>query len=321
MNQILSVEMKKKQTKKSNSPKMQIEMKKIVIFFVAILLVFGLILAGKSIISMTSNAKKQEEGPAIDEPSITASKQNGSMILTITNKKEITKVTYNWNGGENKEIPGQGSNYLEATIEMPVGGDNVLNIITTDIEGKETTSRKEFPADPDEPQVTLEEAGKNVKIRAKDNERLRMITYRWDEEPEEQIEIPADSSAQVEKEIPIKLGTHTLTVVVVNSKNKQITKTQEIKAIKEPEATIEVDPQDKSYVILTGKDEVSLMKELIFYVNGKGYRVPETEAIENGTIIQWRFQVEPGLNEIEVKAINKDDLEGTKKADYTYIQE
>lgn len=313
MNQILSVEMKK-QTKK-NAPKVQIEMKKILIFFVIILIVFGLILAGKSIISMLSDNDSQTTADD-GKPNITTSRQDNKLIITITHTKEITKVSYNWNGGESTEIPGDGSNSLETTIDVP-SGNNVLNITTTDIEGNESTYSKEFMADPTEPQLTLEEAGTKIKIKAKDNEQLTLITYRWDEEEEQQIEIPADSNAQIETEIDIKPGIHQLVVVAVNSKGKQVTRTLEVKAITEPEVSIEVDPTDKSIVIMTAIDEVSLMKEMIIYVNDQGGRVLETQ--DGGTKIQYRYQVQPGYNEIKVIGRNNDGLEKVETAEYNYI--
>lgn len=313
MNQILSVEMKK-QTKK-NAPKVQIEMKKIMIFFVVILIMFGLVLAGKSIFSMLSDNNTKTTADD-GKPNITTSRQDNQLIITITHKKEITKVSYNWNDGENKEIPGDGSNYLETTIEVP-SGNNILNITTTDIEGNESTYSKEFIADPTEPQLTLEEAGTKIKIKAKDNEQLTLITYRWDEDEEQQIEIPENSSAQVETEIEIKPGIHELVVVVANSKGKQVTKTLEVRAITEPEVSIEVDPTDKSIVIMTAIDKVSLMKEMIIYVNDQGGKVLETQ--DEGTKIQFRYQVQPGYNKIKVIGRNNDGLEKVEEAEYNYI--
>lgn len=313
MNQILSVEMKK-QTKK-NAPKVQIEMKKIMIFFVVILIMFGLVLAGKSIFSMLSDNNSKTTADD-GKPNITTSRQDNQLIITITHKKEITKVSYNWNDGENKEIPGDGSNYLETTIEVP-SGNNILNITTTDIEGNESTYSKEFIADPTEPQLTLEEAGTKIKIKAKDNEQLTLITYRWDEDEEQQIEIPENSSAQIETEIEIKPGIHELVVVVANSKGKQVTKTLEVRAITEPEVSIEVDPTDKSIVIMTAIDKVSLMKEMIIYVNDQGGKVLETQ--DEGTKIQFRYQVQPGYNKIKVIGRNNDGLEKVEEAEYNYI--
>ncbi len=311
MNQILSVEMKKEKGKSHSSG--PIEIKKIIIFFCVILLIFGLVIAGKAIYTVVSNGGISTSKNN-NTPNVTTTKQGNMITITITHNIEISKIVYNWNNGENKEIQGNGSNYMEETLELPVG-NNVLNIIVIDAKGNQKTFTKEFVADPSEPQISLELVGTKIKIIAKDNEKLSLITYRWDEEEEKQIVIPEDSSAQVEEEITIPAGQHTLTVVVVNAQNKQITKTQEVKGVVKPKVTIERDTEDPTYVILTAIDEISLMKEMKFWVNGKGYKVVETQ--EDGTKIQWKFKVEQGENLIKLTGINNDDIEDTVEVRYT----
>lgn len=311
MNQILSVEMKKEKGKSHSSG--PIEIKKIIIFFCVILLLFGLVIAGKAIYTVVSNGGISTSKNN-NTPNVTTTKQGNMITITITHNIEISKIVYNWNNGENKEIQGNGSNYMEETLELPVG-NNVLNIIVIDAKGNQKTFTKEFVADPSEPQISLELVGTKIKIIAKDNEKLSLITYRWDEEEEKQIVIPEDSSAQVEEEITIPAGQHTLTVVVVNAQNKQITKTQEVKGVVKPKVTIERDTEDPTYVILTAIDEISLMKEMKFWVNGKGYKVVETQ--EDGTKIQWKFKVEQGENLIKLTGINNDDIEDTVEVRYT----
>lgn len=311
MNQILSVEMKKEKVKSHSSG--PIEIKKIIIFFCIILLIFGLVMAGKAIYTVVLN-RGISTSKNDTTPEVTTTKQGNMLTITITHKVEISKIVYNWNNGENKEIQGNGSNYMEETLELPVG-NNVLNIIVIDAKGNQKTFTKEFVADPSEPQISLELVGTKIKIIAKDNEKLSLITYRWDEEEEKQIVIPEDSSAQVEEEIAIPAGQHTLTVVVVNSQNKQITKTQEVKGVVKPKVTIERDQEDPTCIILTATDEISLMKEMRFWVNGKGYKVVETQ--ENGTKIQWKFKVEQGENLIKLTGINNDGIEDTVEVRYT----
>lgn len=48
---------------------------------------------------------------------------------------------------------------------------------------------------------------------------MAYITYRWDDGDEEKIEPTENSLAQIETEIDIPKGQHTITVVAVNKKN------------------------------------------------------------------------------------------------------
>lgn len=312
MNQILTVE--KKKEKKKNSSKGPIEIKKIIIFFCIILLIFGLVIGGKAIYTIVANGGIGTSQGG-NKPNVTTSRQGNKLIITITHDKQLEKMRYNWNNGGDTEIAGNGSKTIEQTLEIPAG-NNVLNIVVTDVNGKQTTFSKELIADPSEPQISLELSGTKIKIIAKDNEKLSLITYRWDENEELQIQIPEESSAQVEQEIDIPTGQHTLTVVAVNSQNKQVTKTQEVKGVTKPKLTVEKDKDDPSYIILTAIDEVSLMKEMRFWINGKGYYVLETQ--DNGTKIQWRFQVQQGENLIKLTGTNNDDVSDTAEVKYTY---
>lgn len=314
MNQILSVEMKKeKKRSRSSGP---LEIKTIIKFFCIILIIFGIIIAGKSAYTIFLENNLITENKDIAE--ISTTKQGNQLVISIKHSVEITKITYNWNEKENNIIPGDGTSTLESTIDLP-SGNNTLNLTVTDIKGNEQTYTKEFVPDPDEPQISLELIGTNIKITAKDNEKLSLITYRWDDQDEKEIEIPEDSSAQIEKEIEIPMGQHTLTVVVVNSKNKQITKTQEVKGVTKPKIDISRDEEDKSYVIITAVDEISLMKEVKFVINGKKWKVVDT--IEEGTKIQFKYQVEEGENLIKVTAVNNDGVEDTKQVRYKYPNE
>ena len=51
------------------------------------------------------------------------------------------------------------------------------------------------------------------------------MTYRWDEEEEQTIDI---NSTTVDQEIDIPMGTHNITVVLVDINNKTTTKEQKV---------------------------------------------------------------------------------------------
>ena len=62
-----------------------------------------------------------------------------------------------------------------------------------------------------------------VRIRIKSNLEVKNATYRWDEEPENNIEIGSNPN-EIVKEVPIRQGIHKIYVTVVDEEGKQQTK-------------------------------------------------------------------------------------------------
>ena len=85
------------------------------------------------------------------------------------------------------------------------------------------------------------------------------MTYRWDDEEEQRIDINATT---VDQEIDIPMGEHNLTVILVDVNNETITKEQKVKGVTKPSVTVEKDDTGEYYLITitdeTGLDRVEL---------------------------------------------------------------
>ena len=315
MNQILSVELKKDKKKKTKSSG-PVEIKKVIVFFCILTMILGIGMTGQGtygiVKNIDSNKNTLQQG---NNANVTVDRDGNNIIIRVTHDKEIKRLIYRWNDEEENTIEGNGSNTLEQTIELPIG-NNKLYITVEDILGKTTLFEKDYVTDATEPQIAIEANGNKLKITAKDNVALSYITYRWDQEEEVKVDAVEGSEAQIECEIDIPRGQHTLTVVAVNSNNKTVTKTQEVKVVTKPQITVNYDPNDYSYIIMTATDENRMVKMQFSINNGQLYELDYSKVNEKK--IEWRTQVQPGENQIKVYATNGDGVTEEVTVKYQY---
>mgnify|MGYP003315129129 CR=1 FL=1 len=78
------------------------------------------------------------------------------------------------------------------------------------------------------------------------------MTYRWDENEENRIDV---NSKTIEQEIDAIKGLHTLTIVVVDEDNGTDTKVQKINGVSKPGLVIDTDSELKHFIIKVSDDE------------------------------------------------------------------
>ena len=309
MNQILSVETPKKKNKKNNTGG-PIEIEKIVRFFAVFMILFGICLIANSSYSMykdTQIANKNAK-PTI-QVSNTSEKE---LTLKVTHNKALSKVTYSWNNEEPKGIQTNGKKEVEEIITRP-NGTNRLKIYASDINGQEVNYEQTYTVEGNV-DIQLSTEGSGLKISVVGQDDLSYMTYRWDEEEEQKVDI---NNTTIEQTIDIPKGQHTLTVIVVDKNNQTTTKVQEVKGVTKPEISIEIDTSEgepKFFVKVT--DEEGL-KRLEFVIdegteNEKRYK---QENFEEGTKeFEYKFPIHDGENKILVRAYNTNDVSSEKGA-------
>ena len=307
-NQILSVDNAKK-SNRSNSNK--IEINKIVKFFVIFVIIFAILCI--SVVGYTF-AHNNNISIIGTKPKLNIEKQNDELTVITSSKKGIDRIEYSWNNEETNKISCDGKTEVEEKIELPVG-NNKLKLTIYDKNGKSTVYESDYEVESKAPQLALEGSNGKLKITAKDNEQMSYITYRWDDGEEEKIEATEESSAQIEQEIDIPRGQHTITVVAVNKRNLTTEKTQEVKGVVKPVVTVVQDSEDMKYLILSVSDEEAIQK-INFTLNGKEYQIDLSNYKEKQ--IQYKIEMKEGENTITVTANNFDGATGTFEGTCTY---
>lgn len=294
MNQILSTSNLDKN--KKGGP---MEIHTIVKIFSIVLIIFGIIMISTASYAIYKNAVDKNNIPT--KPSITEEqKDNKTVLLKVTHDKAIDKIEYHWNEQDSKIITGNGRKYIEQEIEIP-GGSNKLYVSVTDIEGQEISNEQTYET---EDLIKMEINNGKVKVMAEAETEISYMTYRWDEEQEEKIDINATT---VDQEIEIPMGEHTLTVILVDKNNETITKEQKIKGVVKPKIQVKLDDNKENFLITVTDD--SGLDRVEFLVNGESKTM---KANENQKEMKIKLPLKDGENIVEITAYNLDGIASDK---------
>lgn len=213
MNQILSIENKKKQKTKKNRTGRPIEIKGIIMFFAVIIMVFGLTLAGQGSYALYKN---MDDRKPENIPYITIERVNDKAIVQVNSNIEISKIVYSWNNGEESAIPIGSTNAREEITLL--GYDSVLNLTIEDINGKKVKYQKQYiltGVDITKPSIEIETKDGNdkMKIIARDETEISYMSYQW--EDGEPVIINADQQGQTEitAEVPLVVGSKKIKII------------------------------------------------------------------------------------------------------------
>ena len=298
MNQILATSKpteKKKKTKRNGGPA---DIKTIVRVFAIVMLVFGVFMIGTG--SYAIYRENEASNMEITKPVITETLNEDStaVALTVTHDKAIDRIEYSWNDDEVQIITGNGRRYIEQEIEIP-GGTNTLNVKAIDIQGQEISTQREFTSE-EIINLTISENNK-LKITAESETEIAYMTYRWDEEEEQRVDI---NSITVDQEIDVPMGTHNIMVTLVDVNNETTTKEQTVMGTTKPIIDIGADDAGEYYLI-TITDETGLER---VDLNFRGEQ--RTITVENGEKeLKYKLQLNEGdENRLEITAYNVDGI-------------
>lgn len=298
-----------------NSPKTD----KIVRVFFVLMILFAICIIGVGAYSIIKN-KQKEETIATNTPSkanISVEKGDENIVVTIEHDKVISEVIYNWDTGREKTEKGNGESSM--TFNIPViAGEHELNIKVVDIDNQETTYSETISSDSGEDKmnptidmkiVTVEENGENIKklqITATDETAIDFVTYRWNEEEEQRVDVSEEGEKTIEFNIDILRGQNDLVIIAVDKNGNRATVTKPFSAVTKPDVKIVV-TEDKKAVDITCTHENGL-KSIDISVNDQQYIVEIEEGQKDATV---PIPLEDGNNKVVVKAVSVDDTETT----------
>ena len=304
MNQILSTSMpmdsKKKQKQKNGQP---IALGSIIKFFGIAILIFGGLLVGVGVYSMTQNPVQQKQENV--EPTISIeNKTDNTILLKVMHQKNIDRVEYGWNDEEMTVLYGNNGKYLDEEINIP-SGNNTLHVLVVDVDGNEATYDKQYER---ESNINIEVSGNKIKITYSGDTMISYMTYRWDEEDEKRVEIQDES---IDEEIEALKGLHTLTVVVVDENNNTDTKQQKINGVSKPKVEVTVDEQKEHFVIkASDEDKISKFSFRLNQDDSQEYEMDlkDKDFKEIEYILPDSLKLQPGENIIEVTVYNSNGV-------------
>ena len=216
-----------------------------------------------------------------------------TILLKTTSNIGIETVVYQWNDGKKTTLTGNGGKYLEQKVQIP-SGSNVLNITVVDSQNQESTYSKKY------------ELNSNIKLEYAGETEISYLTYRWDDQDENKIDI---NSKTINQEIDTLNGKHTLTIIVVDVNNHTETKVQQTNGVSIPTIDIRFN-EDKTSYIINVKDDVEL-KEVIITLDEDDSKKYGQKI--NGKEFQFEIALKEGSdNKMKVQVTNSDDQTAEK---------
>lgn len=301
MNQILSTSMPRDDKKKLNKNRQPVAIGSILKFFGIVVLIFGTFMIGTGVYAICKNQSEQQEQNL--EPTISIeNKTDTTILLKVMHQKNIAKVEYGWNEEEKNIINGNNGKYLEQEIQLP-SGTNTLHVIVQDEDGKEMTYEKQYEI---ESNINIEVSGNKIRITYEGNTTISYMTYRWDEQEENTIQI---NDTSIDQEIEAIKGLHTLTVIVVDENNNTDTKVQKINGVSKPKLILDVDGQREHFVIKASDDEK--LTKIEFRLNQDDNQEYELN-LEEKNLKELEYvlpmELQTGENIIEVTVYNSNGI-------------
>lgn len=297
MNQILTVEEKKKRENKIKSGR-PVEIKGIVRFFSVAVIVFGTIFIGQGSYAIYKDIDDRK--PA-NIPTVTIGRINDKAIVQVNHNTEISKLVYSWNNGERTAIP-IGSTRAREEITL-LGYDSTLNITIEDVNGKEVKYQKRYlltGVDITKPSIEIEtkDGSNNMVITARDETEIAYMEYQWEGEKPVIVEVEQEKQKEIKKEIPLTVGTKKIRIIAEDT-NGNIEKIEKeiVTSTSKPTMLIR---RKKQEIAIEAEDKDGI-KDIVVNLNGK---IETVKDINRKKVKVGYLKLREGNNTISIEVTN-----------------
>ena len=292
------------------------DIKKIIIFFAIIIIVFGLALGAIYGYRLYKNKQNVISGEDANNPVVSLEKDENNpdkVILKIESENGIDKIIYTIDGEENVE-EANGKKNIEKEITLPTDIET-LEIEVIDTQGHKTTKTESFTSSTStgssskpEIETAIIENGK-LKITATSSENnMKYIVYSWNDEDKVTVNAEEESD-EIETIIDVKRGKNEITIIAVDSENNQQTTTKTFNGVNTPLIDI---IKDNDRITVTVSHDMGI-KKIVYDFNNQEYVYDENYAQydEEKTEVEFYFNLEEGENTMTVTATSSEGTEET----------
>lgn len=307
MNQILSVENKKNNGKKTKKASIH----SIVVIFCIFLIIFGIGLVGTGAYSAykisSNNDNNKNTTNAKTEPVITIERVNADTVnIVVTHDKGIQSVKYKINNKEEVELKAEKKLDFSKEITLP-SGNVELTVLAEDVNGTTSTKIGSYEVATG-PKITLEQIEEEIQATITSTINIDYIRYYWDNDEENATKYSCNDIKYV-TQIEVKEGTHTLFIEAVDIEGHVANKIQKVIGDTKPE--IEVTTDGENFIIKATDDE-SLSK-IEIKLNSNDIITEEINQKEYTKYVK----LEEGVNKIAIRVYNKNGIYSIEKIKYT----
>ena len=311
MNQILQVE-------EAKNIKKTIHTKSIVLFFILVIIIFGLILFGKWVYEEITNGHFTFLQNIITSkaniPKITFEKtEENKLIINIESQTELEAIEYRWNDETTQIIRVDGITNMEKILNIPTG-ENTIYVVAKDINGKESQKQEKYIIETPKPLIDLSVIGNKIKISVISEIELSEVAYAWNTETEkiENLSTYVDRT-KFEKEIEIPIGQNTLKIAAVDVNGSKTEKSQEIKGVTKAITSATV-VDDYWHFTVVGKENI---KSVEFEFNGQRYLMDKNTFGETKSV-HYKVKLKEGKNYLKIISTTESDGVDSTSWEYEY---
>lgn len=319
MNQILQVQ--ENRNKNRSNP---IDTKKIVLFFGACLIIFGLIMLGQGAYSAYQNhinrpvePPKDSGGDAVEYTPIIVMTQteDNKLKINVDSQIAISHIIYNWNNDAAVTLDQLGKTSIEEIIDIPIG-ENIIKLSVIDLNGKETKQEGNFVIDQTKPVIEIFKSGNDIRIKVTSKVELSYITYKWNNEAEKREQmLTYEDKKNFEKKIEIPKGQNTLKVVAVDINNNTSENSKVLEGV--PQAITKAKVKGE-YLHFSVTSEVYNVESVEFEFNGKKYLMNAT-TFGKTKEVNYKLKLINGWNYLKITTkLEKDNFDSTKTTYWKY---
>ena len=296
----------------SQKANVNIDTKKIIIFFAIALIVFGIILV--CVFGIKKYKEKKSVTTVAKKPEITIEENGDKANISVSSEIGLNKITYYWNQDDIQEANGNSTKIYEKAVDIP-NGANTLYVKAVDNNGQIVESSKQFTRDGDvsEPVISTNAVGTGqVKITAIDETSMDYIIYNWEDEEETKVEVENEGDIQIETTIDIQRGDNTLYIKAVDTSGNEATETMTYQGVLKP--TISVTKNGSKLYMRVSHDKG--LKKIEYSINGKTFVYDEnyTNYNKTNTNVEFTFEMQEGENIVGIVATS---LEQSIDGEYT----
>ena len=242
-----------KTKKQPNHEKSVIEINKIVIFFAISILILGICIIVGSIYAKDKINKNVEEN-ATPIVNFDFNEENSSVDIFAHHTKGIVQISYKVNDNDEEIIEGDNQQDIKTTVKLD-GGKNKIVVKAIDTMNHLVEYEREYTVG-NLAQITLENIDNAVKMTVASTEKIKTITYNWDDGENTIINV---DSLEYSSQITAPKGRHTLKIVVLDEKNVKTEKTQVVIGATAPKIDVALTVKDNEYYyVINITDESSL---------------------------------------------------------------
>ena len=321
MNQILATETNSQKRKKNYSN--LIDMKKIIIIFSVLVLVFGLVIIGAKIYGQAKDKNKKTETPqvALNKPQITIKEEgSGSIcVLQVIYDEGLEEVSYWWNeeNVRNRSLNGQTEPFV-TNIQIPREANSVLHvkavgsdesISTVDyVVGSQTTSNNSNKIDI---QWFYKQESNEINIIAKCEDGLKQLTYQWEGEELQTITSTSENQKELQAVVEAKRGTNKIHISATDLEGNIEIKEQNIIGALQPEIKLILENGELLRITI---EHDKGFKQITITINGETAVFDENHPGLQEGITQFEIDVpvKPGQLTVDVSVYTKE------QPDYEY---